>query len=55
MVDLHGPKDGLAAAIENEAERRRRGKVAYEFAKRYSWDKVATDLTDFYKEILQRS
>jgi glycosyltransferase involved in cell wall biosynthesis len=52
------PRDlgnGLAAVIENEDERRSRGKGAYEFAKRFSWDKVATELADFYKEILERS
>ncbi|HSK64905.1 MAG TPA: glycosyltransferase, partial [Pyrinomonadaceae bacterium] len=48
-------RDGLAGVIANDEERLKRGKAAYEFAKRYSWDKVATDLTDFYKEVLLRS
>ena len=47
--------DGLVAVMENDEERLRRGKAAYEFAKRYSWEKVATDLTDFYREIIDCS
>ena len=55
VTDFSGLKEGLAAVVRDDAERTRRGRAAYEFAKRYSWDKVATDLTDFYKEILKRS
>jgi len=46
--------NGLAVVMEDNGERLRRGKVAYEYAKRYSWDKVGTDLADFYRQILER-
>lgn len=55
LVNLKDLSNELAAVIGNEGERLRRGKAAYEFAKRYSWEKVATDLTDFYREIVQPS
>jgi glycosyltransferase involved in cell wall biosynthesis len=55
VIDFRGLKDGLAAVISDDAERVKRGRAAYEFAKRYSWDKVGRDLTDFYEEILKRS
>jgi glycosyltransferase involved in cell wall biosynthesis len=46
--------NGLAVVMEDNGERLRRGKIAYEYAKRYSWDKVGTDLADFYRQILER-
>jgi len=41
----------LAAVLENESERARRGAAAYHFAQRYSWQRTATDLIDLYREI----
>jgi glycosyltransferase involved in cell wall biosynthesis len=55
VTDLSGLRNALAAAMKDERERLRKGKAAFEFAQRYSWDKVATDLTDLYKEILRLS
>jgi glycosyltransferase involved in cell wall biosynthesis len=55
IVDLNELSEGLATAIEDDGERLKRGKAAYEFSKRYSWDKVAMDLTDLYREILKRA
>jgi glycosyltransferase involved in cell wall biosynthesis len=46
--------NGLAVVMEDNGERLRRGKIAYEYAKRYSWAKVGTDLADFYRQILER-
>jgi glycosyltransferase involved in cell wall biosynthesis len=54
VASLKDLGEGLATAIGDEGERLRRGKSAGEFAKRYSWEKVATDLTDFYRQILAR-
>jgi glycosyltransferase involved in cell wall biosynthesis len=55
VVDLNELGHGLAAAIEDHAERTRKGRAAHLFAKRYSWDRVATDLTDLYRDVLSRS
>lgn len=55
VADLSGLKDELAAALKDEGERLRRGKAAYEFAKRYSWERVGRDLADLYKEIVKSS
>ena len=40
--------DGL---LKSELERSERGRAAYEFANRYSWDKTATNLVNLYQEI----
>lgn len=55
VVDFRGLKDALESVISDEAERLKRGRAAYEFSKRFSWDNVATDLTDLYKEVLSRT
>jgi glycosyltransferase involved in cell wall biosynthesis len=55
IVNLKELSNGLAGVIANDEERLQRGRVAYEFAKRYSWEQVGRDLTDFYKEILKQS
>ena len=52
VIDLRGLKEGLDTAIRDEDERARRGKAAYEFSKRYSWDKVATELAELYRELV---
>ena len=52
IVELDRFNDGLAAVLENEAERARRGKAAHEFSLRYSWQKTATDLIDLYRQIV---
>lgn len=51
VTDFRELKETLAAAIGDEDERMRRGRAAYEFSKRYSWDKVAADLMELYREI----
>ena len=43
--------NALTAAVDDENERSVRGKAAYEFAKRYSWEKTATDLIKLYEEV----
>ena len=55
VVELEDLSNGLAVVMASERERMTRGKVAYEFAKRYSWEKVGTDLADLYREIIKRS
>lgn len=52
VADFYGLKDELAVVLRDETERARRGKAAYEFAKRYSWEKVGRDLADFYTDIV---
>lgn len=51
VVELAQVKDGLAAALENENERARRGELAYKLSQQYSWQKTATDLIDLYRQI----
>ncbi len=53
VCELKDLSNALAAVMADEGERRRRGNAAYEFAKRYSWDKVATELKDLYREIIK--
>ncbi len=55
IVSLNDLSGRLAEVIANDEERLRRGKAAHEFAKRYSWDKVASGLTDLYREIVSRA
>lgn len=55
VVDFRDLKDALESVICDEAERLRRGRAAYELAKRFSWDNVATDLTELYEEVLSRT
>ena len=55
VADFSGLKDGLTAAMEDEAERLRRGRCAFEFAKRFSWERVGRDLADLYKDVVSKS
>lgn len=48
-------REGLDGLLKDEADRNARGRAAYEFAKRYSWEKTATDLINLYKECSTRS
>lgn len=52
VVNLKDLSNELACVIEDDRERLRRGKLAFEFAKRYSWDQVGRDLADFYTDIV---
>lgn len=52
IVELAQLKNGLAAALENETERARRGTAACQFSQQYSWQKTATDLIDLYRQIV---
>jgi glycosyltransferase involved in cell wall biosynthesis len=51
IVDRDELTAGVAAALEDEAERARRGKAACLFAQRYSWQKTAVDLIHLYEEV----
>ncbi|MCA1576073.1 MAG: glycosyltransferase [Acidobacteria bacterium] len=42
---------GLDGVLNNEADLTTRGGAAYEFAKRYSWEKAALNLVNLYREI----
>jgi glycosyltransferase involved in cell wall biosynthesis len=55
VTDFGGLKDGLVAVMADEGERLRRGKAALEFAQRFSWDKVGTDLADLYRDVVRKS
>ena len=51
IVDLPHLNVILAAALENETERTRRGKSAYEFAQQYSWQRTAAELAKLYRQL----
>jgi glycosyltransferase involved in cell wall biosynthesis len=51
VVDLTQLSNGLTAAIENEAERARRGKAASSFARQHTWQRTATELARLYREL----
>ena len=42
---------GLDGLLKDEADLTKRGRAAYEFAKRYSWEKTATELIKLYEEV----
>jgi glycosyltransferase involved in cell wall biosynthesis len=42
---------GLGRVLNDQADLTQRGRAAYEFAKRYSWEKAAVNLVDLYREI----
>ncbi|HSD47741.1 MAG TPA: glycosyltransferase [Pyrinomonadaceae bacterium] len=46
---------GLDGLIKDESDLSKRGEEAYEFAKRYSWEKTAADLINLYEECSTRS
>ena len=52
VVDLAHVKEGLAAALNNEAERARRGEAARQLSQQYSWQRTATDLIELYRQIV---
>ena len=52
VVDLARVEDGLAAALDNDAERARRGKAARQLSQHYSWQRTATDLIELYRQIV---
>lgn len=51
VVDLDQLNTGLAAALENETERARRGNAAFQFSKQYSWQRTAKELAELYRQI----
>ena len=51
VVDRDELTGGVAAALDDDVGRDRRGKAAYAFAQRYSWQKTAADLIDLYNEV----
>ncbi|HVF22980.1 MAG TPA: glycosyltransferase [Pyrinomonadaceae bacterium] len=42
---------GLDGVLNDQADLTKRGRAAYEFAKRYSWEEAAVNLVDLYREI----
>jgi glycosyltransferase involved in cell wall biosynthesis len=53
--DLDGLAAALTEAVDDDAERRRRGAAAYEAARgRYSWPALARGLAGVYKEVAER-
>jgi glycosyltransferase involved in cell wall biosynthesis len=54
--DLEGLAAALTEAVDDDAERRRRGAAAYQAARgRYSWPALARGLAGVYKEVAERS
>lgn len=51
VVDLTQLRNGLAATLENDAERARRGKAASSFARQHTWQRTATELAQLYREL----
>src|SRR5687767_3564980 len=51
IVNLADLSHGLAAVIDDESERVRRGKAASELTKQYSWERTASELINLYEEI----
>lgn len=51
IMDVTQLNDGLAAVLENETERARRGQAAHQFSQRYSWQRTATELAELYRQI----
>lgn len=52
VVELPQLSDGLATVLEDENERVRRGKAAFQFSKQYSWQRTAKELADLYRQIV---
>ena len=52
VVELAQLSEGLATALENESERARRGKAAFQFSKQYSWERTAKELKELYQQIV---
>jgi glycosyltransferase involved in cell wall biosynthesis len=51
-VNLDALGAGLEQILADEEDRARRGKAAYRFAQRYSWQRTATELVELYREII---
>jgi glycosyltransferase involved in cell wall biosynthesis len=49
ISELGQLKVGLTTALNDETERARRGKAAFQFSQQYSWQRTATDLIDLYR------
>jgi glycosyltransferase involved in cell wall biosynthesis len=45
--------DKLTAILDDPNQRRRMGQRAAEYAHLYSWDKIARQILEVYKELLQ--
>lgn len=52
VVKLAQLSDGLGTALENETERARRGKAAFQFSKQFSWQRTAKELAELYRQIV---
>lgn len=52
VVDVAQLNDSLAAVLENESERERRGKAAHELSRQYSWQRTAKELAELYRQIV---
>lgn len=53
ILDLDDVGRGLAAVLQDKTERERRGRAAYQFAQRYSWQRTAAELARLYQEIVK--
>lgn len=52
VADLRQMNISLTAALENETERARRGKAAFQFSKQFSWERTAKELKELYQQIV---
>jgi len=51
VIEREALSEELEGLLTDEADRTRRGRAAYDFAKRYSWETVAVNLVNLYQEI----
>ncbi|HEY2963951.1 MAG TPA: glycosyltransferase [Pyrinomonadaceae bacterium] len=52
VIDVGQLAQGLALILKEEEERERRGRAAYQFSQRYSWQRTAAELAELYRQIL---
>jgi glycosyltransferase involved in cell wall biosynthesis len=55
VVELDQLGHGLDAAMTDEDERSQRGRAAHLFSQQFSWERIATELSMLYRDILSQS
>jgi glycosyltransferase involved in cell wall biosynthesis len=53
VIDVSQLDHRLERILKEDDDRLRRGRVAYQLAQRYSWDKTATELVKLYEQIVR--
>lgn len=52
VMELNALERGLAAVLDDETERAKRGKAAERFSRQYSWQRTATELIELYRQLV---